>query len=146
MSGPEATDWELRDGTLDESLSEESLTGDSLTDESLAQNSKSEWSWRSWVSPVLFGIGLALLVGDALSIGMGLALGLGTAHPVTSPVVEALGLRGLVLVKATVGIVLVTLPGVTDTTRQTIRSATAGVVAIGLLLVLTNAWAIFALA
>lgn len=115
-------------------------------------------SWRSWVSPVLFGAVLAVLVGDAIIVGVATALGLESATPIaallavssTAPVVGPLvgsivaeaGLGGLVLVKATAAILLVLLPGVTDSVRQTVRAGTAAVVAIGLLVAVSNAWAV----
>lgn len=100
-------------------------------------------SWRAWLLPVLFGVGLALLIGDAITIGVGVALGLETTHPVAAPVVAELGLGGLVLLKATAAIFLVLLSGITDSTRQTARAGLAGVVAVGLLAVVANAWALF---
>lgn len=109
-------------------------------------------SWRSWVSPVLFGAALAVLVGDAITVGVGVALGLESAHPVAAPVVAEVGLGGLLLLKAMAAIVLVLLPGVTDNARQTARAGIAGVVAIGLVVavslvvVVSNAWAVLAVA
>lgn len=111
-------------------------------------------SWRSWVSPVLFGAVLAVLVGDAIIVGVGTVLGLESAAPVaalisapiTGPFVASIvaetGLGGLVLLKATAAVVLVLLPGVTDSARQTARAGTAAVVAIGLVVALSNAWAV----
>lgn len=115
-------------------------------------------SWRSWVSPVLFGAVLAVLVGDAIAVGVGTVLGLESANsiaaliavssaaPVVGPLVASIvtetGLGGLVLLKAMATVVLVLLPGVTDSARQTVRAGTAAVVAIGLLVAVSNAWAV----
>ena len=115
-------------------------------------------SWRSWVSPALFGAVLAILVGDAIVVGVGTVLGLESAAPVaalvsapiTGPLVASIvaetGLGGLVLLKATAAVVLVLLPGVTDSARQTARAGFAGVVAIGLVVALSNAWVVLAVA
>lgn len=99
-------------------------------------------SWRAWVSPVLFGVGLAVLVGDAFTVGVATAMGLETTHPLLAPVVAELGLGGLVLLKATAAILLVLLPGVTDSARQTARAGLAGVVAVGLLVAVSTAWVV----
>jgi hypothetical protein len=103
-------------------------------------------SWRAWVVPVLFGVGLAVLVGDAISIGIGVALGLETTHPFAAPLVADLGLRGLVLVKTTVAVVLVLLPDVTDSAQQAARAGLAAVVTVGLLAIVANAWGLLAAA
>jgi hypothetical protein len=116
-------------------------------------------SWRAWVSPVLFGVILAVLVGDAIVVGVGTALGLPSADPIVAlvavssavpvvgPVVASIlaetGLAGLVLLKTMAAIVLVLFPGVTDNARQTARAGATAVVAIGLLIVVSNAWAVF---
>ncbi|PSQ48765.1 hypothetical protein BRD15_04840 [Halobacteriales archaeon SW_6_65_15] len=58
-------------------------------------------------------------------------------------IVAELGLGGLVLLKAMAAVFLLLVPGVTDSTRQTARASLAGVVAVGLLAVVANAWALF---
>ena len=103
-------------------------------------------SWRSWVSPVLFGAVLAMLVGDAIIVGVGTVLGLELDHFITASIVAEIGLGGLVLLKATAAVVLVLLPGVTDSARQTARAGTAAAVAIGLLVAVSNAWIALAVA
>jgi hypothetical protein len=100
-------------------------------------------TWRGWVAPVLFGAGLAVLVGDAITIGVAAAIGLEATHPVATTIVAELGLGGLVLLKAMAAVFLLLVPGVTDSTRQTARAGLAGVVAVGLLAVVANAWALF---
>ena len=97
-------------------------------------------SWRAWLSPVLFGAGLAALVGDAMAVGAARAMGLATPHPLAAPVVAELGLGGLVLLKATAAVFLLLLPGVTDSLRQTARAGFAGVVAVGLTVAVSTAW------
>jgi hypothetical protein len=99
-------------------------------------------SVRAWVSPVLFGLGVAVLVGDAVTIGLGTALGLETTHPIAAPVVVELGVRGLVLLKATAAILLVLLPGVTESAPHTARAGLAALVAVGLFAAAANIWAV----
>jgi hypothetical protein len=103
-------------------------------------------SWRGWVAPSLFGLGLAVLIGDAITVGLGTAMGLETTHPVATPVVAELGLGGLVLLKAAAAIFLVLLPGVTDSARQTARAGLAGVAAVGLVVAVSTTWAVLGVA
>ena len=107
---------------------------------------ESDRSWRSYVSPVLFGVVLAVLVGDAIAIGVGLAMGLEGVVPVASAVVREAGLGGLVVLKAMAAVVLLVLPDVTGSARQTFRAGGAASLLVGLLVVAANAWAVLAVA
>lgn len=95
-------------------------------------------SWRSWCAPVAFGVLVAALVGDAIAVGAATAAGL---DPLTflAPVVAEVGLRGLLLTKAAVAVLLVLLPGVTDGVRSTRRAAGVTVALVGLLVVACTA-------
>jgi hypothetical protein len=146
VSGADAAEFEAR-------ASDESVSGDPEAwmrrDDEFLLDADREYvlreegkSWRAWVFPILFGVGLAVLVGDVITVGIGSALGLETTHPFAASVVAELGIRGLVLMKATAAVLLVLLPGITDTTRQAARAGLAAVVAVGLLAVVANAWAL----
>lgn len=91
-------------------------------------------SWRSWCAPVAFGVLVAAMVGDAIAISAATAAGL---EPLTflEPVVAEVGLRGLLVTKAAVAVLLVLLPGVTDGVRSTRRAAGVTVALVGLLAV-----------
>lgn len=100
--------------------------------------------WLSWCSPVAFGVLVTAMVGDAMAIGAATAAGL---DPLTllAPVVAEVGLRGLVLTKAAVAVLLVALPGVTDGARSTRRAAGVTAALVGLL-VIANLAAVVAVA
>ena len=91
-------------------------------------------SWRSWCSPVAFGVLVAAMVGDAIAIGAATAAG---SDPLAllAPVVAEVGLRGLLVTKAAVAVLLVLLPGVTDGVRSTRRAAGVTAALVGLLVV-----------
>ncbi|WP_240318844.1 DUF5658 family protein [Halorussus rarus] len=103
-------------------------------------------SWWGYVSPVLFGGVLALMVGDVITTGVGMAMGLEEANPVASAVIAEAGLGGLVLLKAMAAVVLLLLPGVTGDARRTFRAGSAAYLLVGLVVVVANAWAIMAAA
>ncbi len=93
--------------------------------------------WRDYVSPLVFGLLLVVLVGDALTIGMSVALGQ-QVNPVVAAVVAEVGLAGLVLVKGFAAAMLVLVPGVTTNLRQTIRVGGAVCLCLGLFVLLSN--------
>lgn len=97
-----------------------------------------ERSWRSWCAPVAFGVLVAAMVGDAIAIGAATAAGL-DALTLLAPVVAEVGLRGLLVTKAAVAVLLVLLPGVTDGVRSTRRAAGVTVALVGLLVVACTA-------
>lgn len=101
-------------------------------------------SLLGYVSPVLFGAVLAVMVGDVVTTGVGLAMGLEEANPVASLVIREAGLGGLVVLKAMAAVVLLLLPGVTSDARGTFRAGSAVYLVVGLLVVVSNAWAILA--
>lgn len=101
-------------------------------------------SWVGYVSPVLFGAVVAVLVGDVITTGVGLAMGLEEVNPVAAAVIAEAGLGGLVLLKAMTAIVLLVLPSVTDDARRTFRAGSAAYLLVGLLVVVGNVWAILA--
>lgn len=103
-------------------------------------------SWREYVSPVLFGIVIAVMLGDVITTGVGLAMGLEEANPVVSVVVAEVGLAGLVLLKVMAAVVLLILPGVTDDARQAFRAGCAAFISVGVVVVASNAWAILTVA
>ncbi|WP_276281227.1 DUF5658 family protein [Halorussus caseinilyticus] len=103
-------------------------------------------SWWGYVSSVLFGAVVALMVGDVVTTGFGMAMGLEEVNPVASAVLAEAGLAGLVLLKAMAAVVLVVLPGVTGNARRTFRAGGAVYLLAGLLVVVGNAWAILAVA
>lgn len=103
-------------------------------------------SWRSYVSPLLFGAVLAVMLGDVITTGVGLAMGLEEANPVAAVVLEEAGLGGLVVLKAMAAVVLLVLPGVTGSARQTFRAGSAAYLLVGLLVVAANLWAVLAAA
>ena len=99
-------------------------------------------SLLSYVSPVLFGAVLAVMVGDVITTGVGLAMGLEEANPVAAAIIREAGLGGLVVLKAAAATVLLVLPGVTGSARQTFRAGSAMYLLVGLIVVVSNAWAI----
>lgn len=103
-------------------------------------------SWWAYVSPVLFGAVLAVMVGDVLTTGVGMAMGLSEVNPVAAAVIREAGIGGLVVLKASAAAVLVLLPGVTGDARQTFRAGSAVYLFVGLLTVAANAWALLAVA
>lgn len=125
------TDWMLRD---DEFLLEEDR-------EYVLRN---ERSWREYVSPALFGLVLAVMVGDVITTGVGMAMGLEEGNPLVAAVVAEVGIGGLVLVKAVSAIVLLLLPGVTKDSRQAFRAGSAAYLFVGLVVVVANVLAIVA--
>ncbi|WP_232820453.1 DUF5658 family protein [Halorussus litoreus] len=103
-------------------------------------------SWTDYVSPLLFGAVIAVMVGDVITTGVGLAMGLEEANPVAAAVMREAGLGGLVVLKAMAAVVLLVLPGVTGNARQTFRAGSAAYLLIGVVVVLSNSWAILAVA
>ncbi|WP_435179617.1 DUF5658 family protein [Halorussus sp. AFM4] len=103
-------------------------------------------SWWGYVSPVVFGAVLAVMVGDVITTGVGMAMGLEEANPVASALIAEAGLGGLVLLKAMAAVVLLLLPGVTGDARRTFRAGSAAYLLVGLAVVAANAWAILAAA
>ncbi|WP_321111401.1 DUF5658 family protein [Halorussus salinisoli] len=103
-------------------------------------------SWTDYVSPLLFGAVVAVMVGDVITTGVGMAMGLDEANPVAAAVIAEAGLGGLVLLKAMAAVVLLVLPGVTGDARRTFRAGSAVYLLVGLLVVAANAWAIVAVA
>lgn len=125
------TDWMLRD---DEFLLEEDR-------EYVLRDGR---SWREYVSPALFGLVLAVMVGDVITTGVGMAMGLEEGNPLVAAVVAEVGIGGLVLVKAMSAIVLLLLPGVTKNSRQAFRAGSAAYLFVGLVVVVANVLAIVA--
>ena len=103
-------------------------------------------SWRSYVSPLLFGAVLAVMVGDVITTGVGLAVGLEESNPVASAVVRDAGLGGLVVLKAMAAVVLLVLPGVTGSARRTFCAGSAAYLLVGALVAVSSAWAVLAVA
>ncbi|WP_238398113.1 DUF5658 family protein [Halorussus salinus] len=101
-------------------------------------------SWWGYVSPLLFGAVLAVMVGDVITTGVGLAMGLDEANPVAAAVIAEAGLGGLVLLKTAAAMVLLLLPGITSDARQTFRAGSAVYLLVGLAVVAGNAWALLA--
>ncbi|MFC4449550.1 DUF5658 family protein [Halorussus aquaticus] len=101
-------------------------------------------SWWGYVSPLLFGVVLAVMVGDVITTGVGMAMGLDEVNPVAAAVIAEAGLGGLVLLKAMTAVVLLLLPGLTDDARRTFRAGSAVFLLVGLLVVVGNVWAILA--
>ncbi len=101
-------------------------------------------SWWGYVSPLLFGAVLAVMVGDVITTGVGLAMGLDEANPVAAAVIAEAGLGGLVLLKTAAAMVLLLLPGITSDARQTFRAGSAVYLLVGLAIVAGNAWALLA--
>ncbi|MFC4549338.1 MULTISPECIES: DUF5658 family protein [Halorussus] len=122
-------DWMLRDDEF-------------LLEEDREYVLREEGSWREYVSPALFGVVVAVMVGDVITTGVGMAMGLEEGNPLVAAVMGEVGLAGLVLLKAMAAILLVALPGVTDDARQTFRAGCAAFVAVGLVVVVTNLAAI----
>ena len=105
---------------------------------------RDEASWRDWLWPTVFGVLMAVLVGDAITTGVGMAFGV-ARNPVVGPIVAAVGIRGVVVLKATAAVLLVLSPGVTDSLDQAFRAGCAALACVGLVAVGANAWAVFAL-
>jgi hypothetical protein len=103
-------------------------------------------SWTDYVSPVLFGAVVAVMLGDVITTGVGMAMGLDEANPIAAVVIREAGLAGLVLLKSMAAVVLLVLPGLTGDARQTFRAGSAAYLFVGLLVVLANLWAILAVA
>jgi hypothetical protein len=103
-------------------------------------------SWWGYVSPLLFGAVLAVMLGDVITTGVGMAMGLEEANPVAAAVIAEAGLGGLVLLKAMAAVVLLLLPGVTNNARQTFRAGGFAYLLVGIVVVAANAWAILATA
>ncbi|UPV99247.1 DUF5658 family protein [Halorussus gelatinilyticus] len=103
-------------------------------------------SWWGYVSPVIFGAVLAVMVGDVITTGVGMAMGLEEANPVAAAVIAEAGLGGLVLLKTMAAMVLLLLPGITSDARQTFRAGSAVYLLVGVAVVVGNAWAILAAA
>lgn len=99
-------------------------------------------SWWGYVSPLLFGAVLAVMVGDVITTGVGLAMGLDEANPVAAAVIAEAGLGGLVLLKTAAAMVLLLLPGITSDARRTFRAGSAVYLLVGLAVVAGNAWAL----
>ena len=126
-------DWMLRDDEF-------------LLEEDREYVLRDEGSWREYVSPALFGLVLAVMVGDVITTGVGMAMGLEEGNPLVAAVVAEVGLGGLVLVKAMSACVLVLLPGVTKNSRQAFRAGSAAYLFVGLLVVVANVLAIVTVA
>jgi hypothetical protein len=103
-------------------------------------------SWSDYVSPVLFGAVVAVMLGDVMTTAVGVAMGLEEANPVAAALISEAGLGGLVLLKSMAAVFLLALPGLTGDARQTFRAGSAVYLFVGLLVVLANAWAILAVA
>ena len=103
-------------------------------------------SWTDYVSPVLFGAVVAVMLGDVITTGVGMAMGLDEANPVAAAVIREAGLGGLVLLKSMAAVLLLVLPGLTGDARQTFRAGSAVYFLVGLVVVLANVWAILAVA
>ncbi|WP_246045741.1 hypothetical protein [Halorussus ruber] len=103
-------------------------------------------SWTDYVSPVLFGAVVAVMLGDVVTTGVGMAMGLDEANPIAAVVIREAGLGGLVLVKAMAAVFLVGLSGLTGNSRQTFRAGGAVYLFVGLAVVAANVWAILAVA
>ncbi|WP_276300868.1 hypothetical protein [Halorussus lipolyticus] len=103
-------------------------------------------SWTGYVSPVLFGAVVAVMLGDVVTTGVGMAMGLEEANPVAGVVIREAGLGGLVLVKAMAAVMLVGLSGLTGDSRQTFRAGSAVYLLVGLVVVAANVWALLAVA
>lgn len=101
-------------------------------------------SFQSYVSPLLLAAVVAVMLGDVVTTGIGLALGLKEANPVIATVIAELGLPGLVMVKAATVVILVVLPAATRESRRTFRAGSTVYVVIGLVVVLSNLFAIVA--
>lgn len=93
--------------------------------------------WRDYVSPVVFGLLVVVLVGDAMTIGMSVALDQ-QVNPVVAAIVAEVGLAGLVVLKGVAAALLVLVPGVTQSARQTMRAGAAVCVCLGLFVLVTN--------
>lgn len=128
-----AEEWMLRD---DEFLLEADR-------EYVLRDRRSLWDY---VSPVLFGAVVAVMVGDVITTGVGLAMGLEEANPVAGAVIREAGLGGLLVLKAMAAVVLLTLPALTDSARRTFRAGSVAYLFVGLAVLLSNAWAILAVA
>jgi hypothetical protein len=103
-------------------------------------------SWANYISPILFGAVVAVMLGDVITTGVGMAMGLEEANPVAAVVINEAGLGGLVLLKSMAAIFLLALPGLTSDARQTFRAGSAVYLFVGLLVVAANVWTLLAVA
>lgn len=86
------------------------------------------------------------MLGDVVTTGVGLELGLREGNPFVARLVAELGLVGLVLVKAVTAFLLVALPTLTRSSRQTFRLGSIVYLAVGSLVVVSNLLAIASVA
>ncbi|WP_132061387.1 hypothetical protein [Halorussus amylolyticus] len=88
-------------------------------------------SWLSFVPPVVFGALVALMVADAALIAVAVAAGVEPLALLPAEV-AAFGFRGLLVAKAGIAVLLVTLPGLVRAGRSTRLVADATDALVGL--------------
>lgn len=85
---------------------------------------------------------LAVMLGDVVTTGVGLHLGLKEGNPFVAVLLAELGLAGLVLAKAVTAALLVALPVLAHRSSHAFRLGSLVYLVIGILVVLSNVFAI----
>lgn len=95
-------------------------------------------SAKTYVSPLLFGAVVLVMLGDIVTTGVGLQLGLREGNPFVAAVIRWFGLPGMVAAKAVAAGALVVLPSFTAESQWAFRIGSAAYLAVGTLVVVSN--------
>lgn len=93
---------------------------------------------RTYVSPLLFGAVLLVMLGDIVTTGVGLHLGLQEGNPFVATVISWFGMPGMVATKAVAAAALLVLPSFTVESQWAFRIGSAAYLGVGVFVVLSN--------